>query len=197
METTYNGFDHPVIVEVTNTFKSAKIEYDYGDGIWVATAPRDAGNYRVRATSEDDTYVGDQIKILTINKKSIPAATFEAVTKEFDNTTNVSDQPTLILDGILSGDKVTASGDAAKYDNKNAGENKTVTINNIKLDGDDAANYTIPQTATNDKCSITKLDYGKVPLVFSFPAQSKVFDGTTSVKKNGVEEIPSITISGF
>src|SRR5690554_7601310 len=28
-------------------------------------------------------------------------------------------------------------------------------------------------------------------------AQSKVFDGTTSVKKNGVEEIPSITISGF
>src|SRR5690554_2215259 len=197
LETTYNGFDHPVIVEVTNTFKSAKIEYDYGDGIWVATAPRDAGNYRVRATSEDDTYVGDQIKILTINKKSIPAATFEAVTKEFDNTTNVSDQPTLILDGILSGDKVTASGDAAKYDNKNAGENKTVTINNIKLDGDDAANYTIPQTATNDKCSITKLDYGKVPLVFSFPAQSKVFDGTTSVKKNGVEEIPSITISGF
>jgi hypothetical protein len=200
LETTYNGFEYPVAVEETHNNTVATVEYDHGDGNgWVSDVPIDAGSYLVRATSTVPTYVGDQTKTLTINKKAIPAATFGTGTKVYDNTTNVDPQPALVLSGIETRDEATvvATGSAAKYDTRNVGTNKTVTITDVTLSGAGAGNYTIPDVATNSTWSITKLDYNDVPLEFSFDDQEKVFDGTTSVKKDGVETIPSITISGF
>ena len=59
------------------------------------------------------------------------------------------------LDGVVSGENVSASSESISYDDGNAGIGKTITASDIKLNGDDAGNYTLSSNTATAPGSIT------------------------------------------
>ncbi|MBQ6913481.1 MAG: hypothetical protein IJQ30_04460, partial [Acidaminococcaceae bacterium] len=125
-----------------------------------------SGNYNI--TYEDNT-------TSTIKAKEITAS-FAAISKTYDGTIEATaGAGTLNAGGVISGDNVSLneSGITAVYEDKNAGNGKTVNYKGIALSGTDANNYSIATTATGagtiDKKAITA----------TFADISKTYDGTT------------------
>ncbi len=100
-----------------------------------------SGNYNI--TYEDNT-------TSTIKAKEITAS-FAAISKTYDGTTEATaGAGTLNAGGVISGDNVSLneSGITAVYEDKNAGNGKTVNYKGIALSGTDANNYSIVASAT-------------------------------------------------
>ncbi|WP_312440426.1 YDG domain-containing protein [Janthinobacterium sp.] len=79
-----------------------------------------------------------------------------AVSRVYDTTTNAS---VTLGDNRIAGDVLTISNSGASFADKNAGANKTVTVNGIALGGADAGNYIVNTTATTT-ASITQAALG-------------------------------------
>ncbi|PIG30274.1 filamentous hemagglutinin family protein [Janthinobacterium sp. 35] len=79
-----------------------------------------------------------------------------AAPRVYDTTTNAS---VTLDDNRIAGDVLTISNSGASFADKNAGANKTVTVNGIALGGTDAGNYTVNATATTT-ASITQAELG-------------------------------------
>ncbi|WP_257572039.1 YDG domain-containing protein, partial [Janthinobacterium sp. UMAB-60] len=75
-----------------------------------------------------------------------------AVPRVYDTSTNAS---VTLSDNRIAGDVLSISNSGASFADKNAGANKTVTVNGIALSGTDAGNYTVNATATTT-ASITQ-----------------------------------------
>ena len=150
-------------------------------------------NYTIVDTAYNDTWI--------ITKKDyidIPATiSFANQSKIYDATTKVlpdSSATTINIVGFLPGDQFTAQATQAFYDNKNAGTNKTVTLNNIVYSGNASNNYILPNQILNNNCTILPREFGQSngDSLF-FNAQTKPYDGNTSVKPS----IPTINIAGL
>ncbi|PIG30276.1 filamentous hemagglutinin family protein [Janthinobacterium sp. 35] len=79
-----------------------------------------------------------------------------AAPRVYDTTTNAS---VTLDDNRIAGDVLSISSSGASFADKNAGANKTVTVNGIVLGGTDAGNYTVNATATTT-ASITQAELG-------------------------------------
>ncbi|WP_308920432.1 YDG domain-containing protein [Janthinobacterium sp. J1-1] len=79
-----------------------------------------------------------------------------AASRVYDTTTNAS---VTLGDNRIAGDVLTISNSGASFADKNAGTNKTVTVNGIALGGADAGNYIVNTTATTT-ASITQAALG-------------------------------------
>jgi hypothetical protein len=92
----------------------------------------------------------------TINTKAISLTDLVADNKEYDGNADavISSYGTLL--GAIDGDTVSldTTNTTSSFDNKNVGENKTVTISTLALSGEDAANYSISDQLTS--ANITK-----------------------------------------
>jgi hypothetical protein len=112
----------------------------------------------------------------TINTKAISLTDLVADNKEYDGNADavISSYGTLL--GAIDGDTVSldTTNTTSSFDNKNVGENKTVTISTLALSGEDAANYSITDQLTS--ANITK----KTLTATVSSADDKVYDGTTS-----------------
>ncbi|KAA3436099.1 YDG domain-containing protein [Rufibacter hautae] len=95
-------------------------------------------------------------------------------TKVYDGNDNAS---VTLLDNRITGDVLTIAHTSAKFDNKNVGTGKQITINGLSITGTKAANYTLSNTAAQTTGSITPR-----PLTINgITANSKEYDGTTDV----------------
>jgi hypothetical protein len=116
----------------------------------------DAANYTVTVPAS---------ALADILKKAITAS-IVANNKTYDGTTAATG--TVALNGVVSGDAVTASGTTFTFADKNAGTGKTVAIAGTTVGGADAGNYTItiPASALGDilkrALAITADDASKV-----------------------------------
>ena len=81
-----------------------------------------------------------------------------------------------ILDDHLSNDDLSVLYTSARFDDKNTGTNKTITVANLSLSGTDAYNYTLPGNGLTTTADISsrKLNVQAVVL-------DKLYDGTTNV----------------
>ncbi|QDG71056.1 YDG domain-containing protein [Janthinobacterium tructae] len=79
-----------------------------------------------------------------------------AASRVYDTSTNAS---VTLADNRIAGDVLNISNSGASFADKNAGANKTVTVNGIALSGTDAGNYTVNATATTT-ASITQAALG-------------------------------------
>ncbi|WP_258001200.1 YDG domain-containing protein [Janthinobacterium sp. ROICE36] len=79
-----------------------------------------------------------------------------AAPRVYDTSTNAS---VTLADNRIAGDVLSISNGGASFADKNAGANKTVTVNGIALSGTDAGNYTVNATATTT-ASITQAALG-------------------------------------
>lgn len=135
----------------------------------------DAGNYWMATEFYDTT--------ATITPKTITSIS-TAMDKTYDTTTNAT--TTTTLGGVITGDSVSGNGNGA-FTDKNAGTNKTVTVNTIALSGTDAGNYVL-----NDMTDTTTATINAATLsVNGVSANNKVYDGTTAAT------LSAINVSGI
>jgi hypothetical protein len=80
----------------------------------------------------------------------------------------------VVLDGTIDGDEVSATGTEFAFVDKNAGTAKTVNVSGTSLVGADAANYVLTTPAT------TVADILQKVLAANAVAASKTYDGTTA-----------------
>lgn len=113
----------------------------------------------------------------TIAKKSLYAdPTVEE--KTYDGTTNATVRVEVFLFGILpcDGDSIVISGVSGTFDNKNVGDNKTVTLDstNVTITGTGSENYDITLPF-----SIITAKINAKPVTVQVSVNDKTYDGTT------------------
>ena len=161
----------------------------------------DKDNYSLKST----TLTGNVGKI-TPKDLTATLTGDNVFTKVYDGTTAVSQAlgTNYALDGIVAdSDKVSLAGSGA-YNDKNAGDNKTLTFSGLTLSGEGAGNYTIASTLSGAVGQITrKTITGTLASGYSF---DKVYDGTTTATLgngytlNGVvagDKVPLTAAKGF
>jgi filamentous hemagglutinin family protein len=109
---------------------------------------------------------------LTIDQRALTISA-NASDKTYDGNTNAS---VVLSDDRISGDKFADQYVAANFDNKNAGNGKTVTVTGLSINGADAANYTVVNPGN---LATTTANIDKASLTISAVSDSKVYDGTT------------------
>jgi hypothetical protein len=113
----------------------------------------------------------------SITPKIISLAGATASDKVYDGTATA----TLIggaLNGLLSGDVVSLTGQTGAFSDKNAGISKTVTFSGGSLAGGDAANYQLTGTLSG---TVTASITPKPLIISGITAADKTYDQTTAV----------------
>ena len=85
---------------------------------------------------------------LTIQPKTLTASLGGTLTKTYDGKKDAPEGIKIELDGVVSGEKVSASSESISYDDAKAGTGKTITASDVTLSGDDAGNYTLGTNTT-------------------------------------------------
>src|SRR5206468_1615476 len=103
--------------------------------------------------------------------------TFTAAGKVYDGNTNATVTGRNVA-GAVQGDTVSLTGDSAKFDSRNVGD-RTVTLTDGALAGNDKDNYTLASVATAS-AKITPLG-----VTGKFASADKVYDGTLAAAATG------------
>ena len=124
------------------------VSYVYGDAnvgqnktitaTGITLGGTDADNYVLSATTASGS-VG------TITKKTLTPSISGTVTKVYDGTKAAPESLSIALEGVVSGDDVTATA-TCSFEDANVGNGKAITASNITLTGDDAREYVLRDT---------------------------------------------------
>lgn len=186
LEQTY-GATGAVTVTTDPGNISTKVTYNDSDDV-----PTNAGEYKVVATINNQNYEGHAEGNLIIKEAEVIVSATGG-NKTYDGTLIPGDSFKLDVTGAVSGDTLTATGDASFVDKK-AENDKTVTVENIKLVGDNASNYAFNETTT------TKANISKKDLTVTAIGHDKVYDGlssaTVNLTSNGIVNGDDLTIIG-
>lgn len=185
---TFNGKTQGIDLSKANISGDAvdvsKLTVTYTkDGKTVAE-PRDAGTYDVAISYEDTNYIGSTTAKLIINKKDVTLVGLTVDNKAYNgNMVAYVHYDNAKLDGAIDGTDVNfdMTGIVFEFEDKNVGENKTVTNTNTKpitLTGDDAGNYNLTNPIVELKGTITAL-----PATVTLTVADKTYNGRTDDAK--------------
>ena len=94
----------------------------------------------------------------SISKKTLTASISGTPSKTYDGTTAYNEELMIALEGVVSGDTVTATASSVTFNDANVGTDKIVTVSGISLSGEKAANYTLQSTELTTTGSISKAE---------------------------------------
>ena len=159
-------------------------EYDYSVTGNTAT---DAGTYELTVTAKGNNYTGSVTKQYTVEKATVTVNNITVDPKEYDGTTDAVLDYSFVR--IKAGDEmfpndaitVTATG---TFDNANAGDNKAVTISNIRLSGENAKNLILAENGNQTTATSSILKKQITPTV--------TVNGTYTY--NGSMAVPNVTV---
>ena len=109
---------------------------------------------------------------LTVLPKQLEVTNY--FTKTYD-ANNTIENPDIKLNGVLEGDEVCAKCDTLYFDNKNVGNDKTIMLANVCLEGKDAHNYVLPDYVCGNILP-------KPIKLVGLTVKDKVYDGTTKAE---------------
>lgn len=198
-----------------DNYKKIASEWYQENGNELSAAPKDVGNYEVYVGYIPDVADDKKANYSTkyrretyeITPKKLNAEVNVTKAKTYDTSTQA--QVTCTPIGIVKGDDVTLTA-RAEYDNKNAGQNKKITVT-FSLSGEDAKNYIAPEAQIFEdgeikqaSSSIATLPAEKSGLTYSGVAQPLVTagnadGGTIQYKLDGGEwtnEVPTAVKAG-
>ncbi|MGO4772798.1 MBG domain-containing protein, partial [Flavobacterium sp. W22_SRS_FK3] len=139
----------------------------------------DVGSYKVYATLSKPNY-NDQIveANLIIDPKSLNVIVQGEISKVYNANTIVAlNANNFALEGVVDGEDVILNNPVAgELNNKNAGENKAVTINALRLSGADSKNYIL--SAASLIANIAKVEPKELDVSLKGNV-TKIFDATT------------------
>ncbi|RYY62988.1 MAG: hypothetical protein EOO05_00715 [Chitinophagaceae bacterium] len=138
----------------------------------VLITAKQPGNATYKAATPVQRQLTVTPKALTLQLNAIPG-----VTKTYDGNNLASlGAGNYTLVGLVGQDAVSVSGTAV-YDNAKAGENKTVTISDLALAGDDKDNYSFSVSSATTTGTITRKALTAV--LDDLSVITKVYDGNT------------------
>lgn len=164
--------------------KADDLTVTYTMGGTTVAEPRNAGEYNVAIKYEDADYIGSTTAKLIINKKDVTLVGLTVDNKAYNgNTVAYVHYDNAKLDGAIDGTDVNfdMTGIVFEFEDKNVGENKTVTNTNTKpitLTGDDADNYNLKNPIVELKGTITAL-----PATVTLTVADKTYNGRTDDAK--------------
>lgn len=143
--------------------KSATFTYGVGTTTGLTEAPKDANNgengYSVTATINTETYTATGTAYFSIYKKQLSVTrigNYLLYVKSSDyekwkdqGTYPISDPGAIFLSGLVKNESVTLTHGNVYYNDLSIGYGATkITLENVRISGDAAKNYTIDQTQT-------------------------------------------------
>ena len=137
----------------------------------IGLAGTDATNYALQNTSAAATAAITQ-KGLTVG--------FTGVNRVYNGLTDISASVLGSSTGIVAGDLVSFSQTATFQGDGAVGNNKTVNISNLALNGAQAANYSLLGTTGTTTANITRRPIG----IIGITASNRTYDGTRNVNVN-------------
>lgn len=158
---TYDGKEYSITVNVTDPSSGTTINYGTEAGTYdLSESPKfkDAGThtvyFKVSGNSNYNDYTGQAA--VTIAKKPVNASV-SADDKKYDGNTVATVAASVSTGDLIQGDSIKITGLKGSFADKNAGEDKTVTIDSSakSISGTGSENYevTIP---SETKASISK-----------------------------------------
>ncbi|MFW2103529.1 GLUG motif-containing protein [Acinetobacter guillouiae] len=164
LNTVYNGKYQTVSGFTVSGLVNGETESVLTDVSAKATG-KDAGNYVNKANGTDKnyelTFIDGALDIAKAKINQIKGIT--ANNRVYDGTTNASLNTDLAqFEGLLTGDELAVASATGKFNDKNVGVGKPVSIQDIRLTGADARNYQlVDNTAmtTADIYTLTPLTY--------------------------------------
>jgi filamentous hemagglutinin family protein len=155
-------------------------------------------------------YIVSDTATATINPKTI-SASFSAADKTYDGSataTATANPPS----GVVAGDTVAVDYALALFADKNAGQNKAVTVSGLTLSGTDEGNYTLQTTSVQTTASIlprvldlygtevaattTSFAAGKLFAKNAVPGDVVGFTGTVTLAGTAAGVQPIASVSG-
>ena len=127
-----------------------------GNNYSSATVPVNVGSYTVTASIANSNYTltGKTTADFVITPKAVTVSGITAKDKVYDGNTNVVlDYSKVVLDGILENDTLTVTATGA-WESAGVGEQK-VTISDLTLGGDSAANYVLAESGNQAETTAT------------------------------------------
>ena len=132
----------------------------------------DAANYTVGSLSQKETYA-------SIKPKPVSVSGITAQDKEYDgDTTAELDYSKAAFTGKVDGDDLTVDSATGAFEDKNAGDDKPVSISEIILGGEDAGNYQLTSDSASTVAAITAKTLTHIDV--SGVTVTKQYDGTTA-----------------
>ena len=125
--------------------------------------------------------------ILTVEQKNVTIQDVAVKeTKVYDGTAVAAITQNGRLSANFDGENLTFQVGTAAYDDKNAGEDKTVTFTGFRLEGSAAGNYVLTGQPEDTTASITPMS-----IALTATAKDKTYDGTLTA------ELGTVTHSDF
>lgn len=154
----YDGKAQDPVIKYDDELLYKDIEYTVvykkGDKT-LETAPIDAGEYTA-VISGKGYYSGSFSKTFTVKKKNVSVSGITVKTKEYDGTCNAElDCSNVIIIGKAKNDVITVSANGTFADS-DIGTDKTVSVNDVTLNGEKSGNYEIEQAENTLLGEITK-----------------------------------------
>ena len=148
------------------------------------------GENTVRIKFEgNETYLPSEDTLtITLEPKEVQAVvTDKSITKVYDGTNKATVNLGFEAGAILDGDNVTVSAPDATYSDANVGDNKTITLGNLSIAGDDAEWYTVTAPTETITGSITPADQTALT-ISGLPDKVYVGDQFTLTASGGTGE---------
>lgn len=145
------------------------------------------GNYAVSglwSSLYDISYAGSSVQ-LSITPRTVTAVA--SATKTYDGSTYLEGQASYTFSNMVAGDGLGVRG-WVQFDNKNAGTNKTLTVSDASLSGNDYGNYILGGVSGVGGGTITPATL----TLSGLTANSRVYDGTTLATLSGAPTITPI-----
>lgn len=158
----YNGKTQGVAVAISGmdvesdlASKSWTVKYYADEARTQLVEPNQAGTYYYTATLPASAYWTEKsVKgTFTIAKREVTIQDLVAQAKVYDGTTKANLQE-IVLSGTISGDSIYAMGEG--YTASAKGGATTLGVRNVRLLGDDAANYTLTNPTYTENFTIQR-----------------------------------------
>lgn len=153
-----------------NTVEGAFADADAGVGKTIVISKLTLGG------DNPESYVFDMpVVTADITPKEVTVSGITAEDKPYDgNTAATLKYDAATINGKVDGDTLTVSATGTFVD-KNVGEDRTVSISNLTIGGEDAGNYVLAPTGQQTE---TIADITKKAVTLQSATASKVYDGT-------------------
>jgi predicted outer membrane repeat protein len=151
------------------------------------------GEYKVYAEISKPNYNNKIVEgTFTIIPKSIDVTLQGQLSKIYNADPFIAlESDNFVLEGVVPGDDVVVLNPAAgELNNKNVGENKTVTVDNLKISGSDVKNYVLSASTLSANIGIVTVKDVAVSLIGEV---TKTFDGSADAPLS----IDNFKIDGF
>ena len=172
-----------IITEVSGTAAIDGMEIDGTFSILHADAVPDAGvqSYGIVFQGEGYENVAVCTGLVIILPKSVSITGITARDKTYDGSANAGfNVSEAHIEGVVGDDSLIVASATGEFENKNAGNDKPVSISKIILGGKDAGNYTVSQPA-----GVTATISPKALTITGVGATDKIYDGTTAATATG------------